>query len=57
MTEKDKQRLRRALEYALSNNEEYVIARYARMSNDWRIKTKTYMLHFKIEEDERRVDD
>lgn len=51
MTDEDRQRLHQLLDYAIDNNEDYVIAQYARMDLDWHLHKETYRLHIKKEYD------
>ena len=51
MTDEDKERLHRLLDYAIDNNEDYVLAQYARMDLDWHLHKETYRLLIKKEYD------
>lgn len=51
MTDEDRQRLHQLLDYAIDNDENYVLMQYANMSLNWQLHFKRYRLHFKIEED------
>ena len=45
MTQEDKDRLHALLDYAIENNEDYVIAQYAWLDLDWHLNKETYRLH------------
>ena len=44
MTDKDRERLHRLLDYAIDNNEDYVIAQYAQMNLTFNIHKEIYRL-------------
>lgn len=50
MTSEDKERLHQLLDYAIDNDENYVLMQYANMDLDWHLHKKAYRLHIKIEE-------
>lgn len=45
MTQEDKDRLHALLDYAIDNDEDYVIAQYAWLDLDWHLHKETYRLH------------
>jgi len=45
MTQEDRERLHKLLDYAIDADENYVIAQYAWMDLEWHLHKKTYRLH------------
>ncbi len=50
MTEEGRARLHNILDYALDNDEDYVLMQFAQMDLDYHIKRKTYRLMIKKED-------
>ena len=50
LSKEDRQRFHNLLDYALDNDEDYVIMQFAQMDLDWHIKKETYRLSLKKDE-------
>jgi hypothetical protein len=51
LTPEDRERLHKLLDYALDEEEDYVIAQYATMSLDWQLHRRLYRLNLKVEDE------
>lgn len=51
MKQEDRERLHQLLDYAIDQDEEYVIMQYATMDLEWQLRVRRYRLHIKIEEE------
>lgn len=51
LTPEDRERLHQLLDFALDENEDYVIAQYANLSLDWQLHRRIYRLNIKVEND------
>ena len=52
MTDEDRSRLHQLLDYAIDNDEEYVIMQYARMDLEFQLHRTIYRMRVKKEENE-----